>query len=66
MIKQKPLKWALWENSHISLLSSTFMLQEVKVLEKKGFVDIQLSFPLSALLVFSAHWVSQVSSSLTK
>lgn len=42
------------------------MLQEVKVLERNGFVDTQLSFLLFALLLFSADWVLQVSSSLTK
>lgn len=64
--RQKALKWALWDNSCISFLSSTFMLQEVKVLERNSFVDTQLSFPLSALLLFSADWVLQVSSSPTK
>lgn len=50
--RQKTRKWALWDNSHTSFIyMSTFMLQ---VLEKKGFVDAHLSFPLSALLVFSA------------
>lgn len=66
MIRQKALKRALWDNSCISFLSSTFMLQEVKVLERNGFVDTQLSFLLFALLLFSADWVLQVSSSLTK
>lgn len=43
--RQKALKWALWDDSYISFLSSTFMLQEVKVLERNGFADTQLSFP---------------------
>lgn len=64
--RQKALKWALWDKSCISSLSSTFMLQEVKVLERNSFVDTQLSFPLPALLVFSADSVLQVSSSPTK
>lgn len=42
--RQKALKQALWDNSCISFPSSTFMLQEIKVPERKGFVDTHLNF----------------------
>lgn len=41
--RQKALKQALWDNSCISFPLSTFMLQEIKVLERKGFIT-QLNF----------------------
>lgn len=41
--RQKALKQALWDNSCISFPLSTFMLQEIKVLEVKGFIT-QLNF----------------------